>query len=154
MRGLFLFAWTVNSVHNSPVIFFYLERFEKEVTDMRQSLCLVGLILTLTGCSLNLPGDGIICTEVFIFGITVFVTDENGTPISDATVIITEGQFNETLTEVQDGFYPGAEERQGTYTLTIQATGFEPVIIENIVVTGDECHVTPVGRDITLQPAQ
>lgn len=110
------------------------------------------MLLMIAGCNLNLPGGGgTICTAVFIYGLTVNLTDPNGDPVTGATVVISEGIFSETLTPVQDGFYTGAGERAGTYTLTVTATGFEPVTQNNIVVTADECHVTPVGRDITLQ---
>lgn len=111
---------------------------------------LVGLILILTGCSLTLPGDGIVCTEGFIFGLTVNLTDESGDPVTGATLIITDGQYVETLTDLQDGFFRGAGERQGTYTLTVTAAGFEPVTIEDIIVTGDECHVTPISQEVVL----
>lgn len=121
---------------------------------MKSNIALYSFMLMIAGCNLDLPGGGSNCTEVFIFGLTVYLTDQNGDPVTGATVVITEGQDEETLVVVQDGFYTGAGERQGTYTLTIEATGFEPVTINNIVITGDECHVTPVGRDVTLQPAQ
>ena len=111
-------------------------------------------LLLITGCDLNFPGDGIICTREFVYGLTVNLTDENGDPISDATVVITGGVLPETLTEFQDGNYSGAGERRGTYTLTVTAIGFEPVTIEDIVITGDVCHVTPVSRDITLVATQ
>ncbi len=120
---------------------------------MKSKIALSSFMLMIAGCDLNLPG-GNVCTEIFIYGLTVYLTDQNGDPVTGATVVITEGQYEETLEVVQDGFYTGAGERQGTYTLTIVAMGFEPVTINNIVITGDECHVTPVGRDITLQPEQ
>ena len=52
--------------------------------------------------------------------------------------------------EVQPGVYVGAGERAGTYTLTVEAEGFEPVTIEDIVVEADECHVIGVSREVTL----
>ena len=40
-----------------------------------------------------------------------------------------------------------AGERVGTYTSTIEAEGFEPVTIEDIVIETDECHVIGVTRE-------
>ena len=78
------------------------------------------------------------------------LTDAGEQPVSGATITLAEGEYVETMVEMSDGSYAGAGERAGTYTLTIEAEGFEPVTIEDIFVDADECHVIPVSREVTL----
>ena len=54
------------------------------------------------------------------------------------------------LGDFQPGGYLGAGERAGTYTLTVDADGFETAVIEDIVVDADICHVIPVTREVSL----
>ncbi len=109
----------------------------------------MGLIgLAVAGC--NGIFGGVVCTEEFRFGVNVTVTDTNGNPITGATLTLAEGDFQELMQEFSSGNYAGAGERAGTYTLTVAADGFETVMLTEIVVTADECHVTPVGREVTL----
>ncbi len=99
--------------------------------------------------------DGTICTDDFRAGVNVTVTDENGDPISGATLTLTEGDFSETMEESsRAGEYFGAGERAGAYTLTVEAVGFEPVVVDDIVVDEDECHVIPVAQEVSLTPSR
>ncbi len=95
------------------------------------------------------------CTAVFIYGVNASVTDaETGAAVSGATLTLTEGDYSEIMEEVSSGSgqYVGAGERAGTYALTIAADGYASQMIENIVVEGDECHVTGVTRELALTP--
>lgn len=108
-------------------------------------------VLVLAGCFRL--SDGVICTLQFVYGVNVTVTDENGEPVSGATLTLTEGAYSETMMELGDfqpGVYVGAGERAGTYTLTVDADGFETAVIEDIVVDADICHVIPVTREVSL----
>ena len=119
------------------------------------------LLLISTACVM-LPKCGCIfggpvCTAQFVYGLTVNVTDESGDPVTGATLTLTEGDFVEVIPgppgsglELEGGVYLGAGERPGTYTLTVEAPGFEPVTVESIVIEADECHVIGVTRDVTL----
>jgi len=122
---------------------------------MKYGFCITGLALLITGCP-NLFNNGdnnIICTAEFVIGLTVTVTDDMGNPVSGATLTLTEGSYTETMAEFQTGQFAGAAERAGTYTLTIEANGFDPVTLNNILITEDECHVIMVNREVTLTPA-
>lgn len=121
---------------------------------MKYGFCIAGLALLITGCP-NLFNNGdnnIVCTAVFVFGLSVTVTDDMGDPVSGATLTLTEGTYTETMAEFQTGQFAGAGERAGTYTLTVEASGFEPVTLNNIQITADECHVIPVNQDVTMTP--
>ena len=110
-------------------------------------------IVSAAGCCW-IP-DGVICTLEFAYGIAVTVTDENGGPITGATLTLTDNGYTETMVELADpqpGVYLGAGERAGTYTLTVEAEGFEPATLENIFVDEDVCHVIPVERTVSLTP--
>jgi hypothetical protein len=114
----------------------------------------VGVMVGAGGCGL-LPGtDGTVCTTAFIYGVNVRVVDEDGEEITGAELTLEEGDFSETLEEMADGQYVGAGERAGTYTLTVEAEGFETETVEDIVVDENECHVIPVIRTITLTASE
>lgn len=97
--------------------------------------------------------DGVVCTAVFVYGVSVTVADVSGEPVAGATLTLTEDEYSEMMEQIdplRPGVYVGAGERAGMYTLTVEADGFEPATIENVSVDEDECHVIPVSRDVTL----
>jgi len=113
---------------------------------------LIGLTVLIAGCPAVQPSNPV-CTEVFVYGLTATVTDEDGAPIEGATLTLTEGNYSETLEGIGGGTYIGAGERAGTYSLTVEAEAFAPETIERIVVDEDECHVIPVERNVVLSSA-
>ncbi len=115
---------------------------------LRGSTAVAVLCVGLGGCRLII--DGPVCTDMFAYGVNVTLTDADGQSVSEATVTLSEGAYVEAMEELSDGTYVGAGERAGTYTLTIEAEGFESVAIEGIFVDEDECHVIPVSREVTL----
>ena len=118
-----------------------------------KSISVVSLVtLFLVGCLSVM--DGVICTEIFIYGLNVTVTDGNGDPVSGAALTLVEGDYTEIMMEIdamgQPGVYVGAGERAGTYSLTIEADGFDTVTLDDITIDADECHVIPVGLALSL----
>jgi len=110
------------------------------------------LAVSVAGCPLagTRPGDGIICTEVFVYGVNVTVTGVNDIPITGAILTLTDGEYAETMAELGPGTYVGAGERSGRYTLRIEADGYVTHTIMDLVVGADECHVIPITREVTL----
>ncbi len=106
----------------------------------------------ILGCPSDLlaPDGGLICTGVFVYGVTLTVQDGAGDPVAGATVTLTSGRFSETMMEQWPGEYVGAGERAGTYSLRIEADGFASETLTDIVVDEDECHVIPVALQVTL----
>ena len=92
----------------------------------------------------------VICTLEFRYGIFGTVADVNGQPVPGLTVTITALNYSETASVFNGIQYVGAGERQGTYTIMYQAPGFTTRTVTGVVVTGDECHVTPVRQDAVL----
>lgn len=84
------------------------------------------------------------------------VTDaQTGTPL-EATVIVTDGNFQEKLnlqgiTAAGQVMYGGAYERPGVYTVTVSKEGYETSIIKDIKVTKDRCHVVTRNIKISLK---
>jgi hypothetical protein len=120
---------------------------------MRMCLPLSIVIVAAAGCFRI--SDGVICTLQFVYGVTVTVTDEQGAPVPGATLTLAAVGYTEAMLELGDlqpGVYVGAGERAGTYTLTVEAEGFEPATIEGVFVDADVCHVIPVDRAVSLTP--
>jgi len=113
-----------------------------------------GVMLLLVGCP-SFP-DGVICTDIFVYGLNATLTDSEGNPVTGATLTLSQGDFTETMMEwdaaTSPGVYVGAGERAGTYTLSIEGDGFDPATVNDIVVTADECHVIPVNLTVPLPP--
>ena len=119
---------------------------------MRNLIALLTLTgLPFTGCPID--GGGTICTLQFVYGVNATVTHaDTGEVIEGATLTLTEGEYSETMQELSPGNYAGAGERAGSYTLTVEADGFDTQTIEDIVIDADECHVIPVAENIALTP--
>ena len=99
------------------------------------------------------PRNGTVCTEVYVYGVNATVTNaQTGAAIGNATLTLKDGDYTEVMQAFPSGGYAGAGERPGTYTLTVEANGFETKTIENIVVTSDPCHVIQVTVQVALEP--
>ncbi len=118
-----------------------------------KSIGVVSLVtLFLVGCP---PvNTGVVCTEIFVYGLNVTITDGNGDPVSGGTLTLVDGDYTEIMMEIdpmgQSGVYVGAGERAGTYSLTIEADGFDTVTLDEITIGADECHVIPVELALSL----
>jgi hypothetical protein len=100
---------------------------------------------TLSGC-----GGKTACTMEYRYGVTATVRNATtGSPITDATAELVDGSYRETMEHFgESGTYSGAGEREGTYTLTVTAPGFQSSAPRTIEVKGGECHVT--GQQVTI----
>jgi len=119
---------------------------------MRSLLLGLALLTTgasaLSGCLMETS-----CTTIYAYGVSATVRDtRTGAPLTNATLVLVDGAYRETMTSFgQPGTYAGAGEREGTYTLTVTAQGYQPAS-RTIVVTGDECHVNGQAVTIDLTP--
>jgi hypothetical protein len=102
------------------------------------------------------PTGSLVCTQVYVYGIMIRVTDGDGNPIINAHAVIQDGTYSETLEPVTEpsetGIYQGAGERPGTYQLTVSAPGYLPKTYDHLVVQAGTCHVTPVTLQVSLIP--
>jgi len=100
-------------------------------------------------------GDGIICSTEFVYGVNVTLTDaQTGQAVTGAELRLISGTGTELMTEfpAPSGVYVGAGEQPGTYSLNVQADGYQQYNQSDIVVEADECHVIPVSLQIQLNP--
>lgn len=99
-------------------------------------------------------GGGTICTMQFVYGISATVTDATtGANITAGSYLVArEGSYVDSVSAM-GGFLAAAGERAGTYSVTIGRPGFSSFHRSGVVVTRDECHVTPVRLEARLQRA-
>ena len=114
--------------------------------------CLAVVVLCALGAC---TGGEVACTADYRYGLTVTVVDEAGAAICDATVTITDGDYEETLENVggDDCAYVGAGERAGTYAITAEKAGYQTASESGVVVDEDECHVIAETVELTLTEA-
>ena len=106
----------------------------------------------LAGCN---PFTGFACTDEARPGLRVAVVDSltNANVSGDARVIAREGAYADTahFRAPLDSPYWLAEEREGTYTVTVEQEGYRLWSRSGIKVTGDRCHVRTVTLTARLQ---
>ena len=103
------------------------------------------------GCdNLGLVGG---CPPVVLAGVWVDLTNsQTGGAISGATLTLVEGGYMETMQESGAGVYLGSFGRTGTYSLTIQASGFANKTVEGINSISDACGVVTTTYAVMLDP--
>jgi hypothetical protein len=121
------------------------------------------LALAVSSCDLLDNGDRI-CTANFVHGLHVIVQDSlAGTPAaSGARLIARDGAYADTATvppaaeDPDNWVLRAAGERPGTYTVTVEKSGFVTWQRSNVVVAMDDydCHVVPAQLTARLQRAQ
>jgi len=127
----------------------FLHLREKEPMRFIVLFCLI----LMTQCDND--KDPILCTEEYVYGLSVTVKDANTNGIISENIIVTarEDEYEEQLmiTEGIDNFF-GAGERPGNYIIEVIADGYEDYTSEVIQVDANECHVIPEAIEIALQP--
>ncbi|WP_432412168.1 hypothetical protein [Rasiella sp. SM2506] len=96
--------------------------------------------------------EPVVCTEEFVFGLSVQVRDAATNTIipGGVTVVAQDGSYTETLSFLFDT-HVGAGERPGSYTLTATKEGFITKTAGPIIVVMDEdmCHV--ITQSVTIE---
>lgn len=118
------------------------------------SVILLALVPNINKCEArNMTG----CTPSIEPAITVTVSDaQTGIPLR-ATIVVTDGKFQEELnlqgvTAAGQIIYGGAFERPGVYTVKASTDGYETSVLEKIRVTKDTCHVITRNLKVVLMP--
>jgi len=112
---------------------------------------LILLVFTLTACPQK--EEPISCTEEFVFGLVVTVTDANtNDAIVEGITVLAEDDDVAELLVLQGDSYIGAGERAGTYIITVSGDDYVSKTLEPIEVLADECHVIPqeIGVELML----
>jgi len=120
---------------------------------MLKTLLLLGSCFLFMACPQK--DDGYACTEEFIYGLSISLSDSvTGEFITeDVTIEISDGDFSEELmTFPESTSFFGAGERPGNYTISVIAEGYQEFISAPIEVNANECHVIPESRTFELQP--
>ena len=115
--------------------------------------------LALGACRHNAPTDGIACTEIAVPALSVSLSDSvTGATagFTNVAVVATDGAYRDSVFQAT---YPAspfngpislAYEHRGTLTVTVRASGYSVWTRNNVVVTGDVCHVTTVALTARL----
>jgi len=115
----------------------------------------IAALTLMVGCYGGGPSEPIVCTDQFVYGLTVAVRDQVTTlpKADDATLTLREGAYEEIVTDSWDGTtLSGAGERAGTYSVTVEHAGYESWTRAGVEITADECHVIPVSLTAELIP--
>ena len=100
------------------------------------------------------------CTTQVVAGLRIQVLDRtSGSPIScGASATVTAPGYSRTVdnpagpTCSNATVLTAADERTGTYAITVTKSGYLPFSTSNVVVTADECHVRTVDVEARLTP--
>ena len=108
---------------------------------------LIFMLASLTACSTE-P-----CGAPRQFGIVVEIRDANtGAPAAQgAAAVATNGNFSESLGQLDELRLAGLNDRPGTYNLTVNRPGYHTIQRFDIEVS-DECLAEPVVIAVELQP--
>jgi len=133
----------------------------KTMIQFRAASLAVALATCLLGCE---SAEDFVCGAAVLRGIEVEVRDaDTGTPAAeDAQGVITDGLYTESLRLVGWGSGPtpsplvlgGADERPGTYTVTITKPGYQPWIRTGVQVIEGPCNVQTVRLQAQLERSQ
>lgn len=111
------------------------------------------LLLTMTALASTCDNAACLLPVVPPPAVVATVTQTgSGQLISGATLTLTDGVSTFPMNEEATGVYTSANGSPGTFTLTAQASGFQTVTMNNIVVTGQPCNVTTVPVQIQMDP--
>ena len=122
---------------------------------IRSSTLGSGLLVLLAGCYQGGTLEPVLCTQQFVFGLTVTVVDQStSAPVAnEATMTLRDGTYEEVVTDSWDGStLSGAGERPGTYTITIEHPAYTTWTRAGVTISADECHVIPVALTAELVP--
>ncbi len=116
----------------------------------------VAVSLTLTACEFNGP-----CLPNVEPGLVVRVFDAvtEAPAAHGATGIAVDDEYQETLVNLTPDDpaaerLQGADEREGTYTVSVAKAGYQPWVREGVRVSGGDCHVRTVNLEAGLMPAE
>jgi len=109
--------------------------------------------------NINNNEDDIICTQQTVPSVRVYIYDENGDTISDATVSLTQGDFGATLTFMDyseyntnpDHEYSGVYESAGTFELKVEKEDYI-THVQEVEVASNVCHVETEEVTVNLLP--
>ena len=108
--------------------------------------------LPLQGCH-DLFGLGA-CTLEVEYGVKVEVRDSVTGDLlgAEANGTLTEGSYRETMERWSDQTLAGAPERAGAYRVEITVDGYNPWILQPVIVTRGRCHVGTVHLQANMVP--
>jgi len=115
------------------------------------------LVFTTYACSDDDDNATQPCTNEVVPAIKVLITNaRTSASLGDGlTVTAVDGSYIDELDYASaEGYFFGANERVGTYIVTVTGEGYEPYASAPVTVTEDECHVITQIVNVALQPAE
>lgn len=100
-----------------------------------------------------------LCTPSIEPGIKVTIVEAKTKRPLEAEIVIQAENFQEKLsvfgvTAAGQTLYGGAFERPGTYTVTVRKSGYRPVVLKDVQVGKNECHVETNALQVQLEKVQ
>ncbi len=105
--------------------------------------------LPLVAASCSSRDDSTACTlEAEAAVVVQLVAAGDNTPVTGATLVLSEGPYSATMSEGPDGTYYGGFERPGTYQVEATAPGYQTETVTDIVARALQCG--PETQRITI----
>ncbi len=144
--------FTHPDVDERLMVRFQRARSSSERRSHRLAVVLV-LLLSTSACDWLAPRT---CTAEFVVGVDAEVfNSETGVAIDNQSLLgrLVEGNYSEDMERIENRLR-GAGERAGTYTMLVNAEGFEPWSLSGLEVEADACHVITRNIDVRLTPIE
>lgn len=85
--------------------------------------------------------------------VVTLVDADQETPIVGAMLVLSEGSYTETMSDLGEGTYAGGLERPGTYRVDASAPGYLPATVTDVLARSLPCGPETQNLTIALDPA-
>ena len=143
------YAKAVATMQHNNVITGYADGSFRGEANVTRAEIAVMLQRFAKALGVDLYSEPRMCTMEYRYGLTLYLFDQNGNAVTDATITSQQIGGDQDTFNGQDGVYSGIGEGKGYYNVTIEKDGYS-THRETYRFDHDGCHVTPQMDTIIL----